>query len=216
MSEEPGSITRWIDGLVAGDSAASQAVWERFHQRLLAVARTKLSGLSAEASEEDCVQNAFHSFFRRTSKGQFEDLKDRNSLWRLLVVITARKSIDQIRRSSRGHAKKNQSDSGTRSVPVSMFSQVGDHPGEDLDALLSREPDPEFAAEVAEEFQTLMNALIDPSLQRVAQMKMDGFTYDEIAAELDCSRRSVARKLESIRCIWQQKSVGEHDQQTLD
>jgi DNA-binding CsgD family transcriptional regulator len=36
----------------------------------------------------------------------------------------------------------------------------------------------------------------------VAVWKMEGLTTDEVAARLDCSRRTVARKLETIRIIW--------------
>ena len=42
--------------------------------------------------EEDIVQNAFHSFFQGVANGRFlSQLDDRDNLWRLLVVITARK-----------------------------------------------------------------------------------------------------------------------------
>ena len=41
------------------------------------------------------VQNAFHSFFRGVAAGRFPQLDDRDNLWRLLVVITARKALDQ-------------------------------------------------------------------------------------------------------------------------
>ena len=44
--------------------------------------------------------------------------------------------------------------------------------------------------------------LADDTLRSVAVWKMEGFTADEIAERLDCSRRSVARKLETIRITW--------------
>jgi excisionase family DNA binding protein len=34
---------------------------------------------------------------------------------------------------------------------------------------------------------------------------MEGLTTDEIAERLGCSRRTVARKLETIRIIWSQE-----------
>ena len=64
------------------------------------------------------------------------------------------------------------------------------------------EPTPEFAAQVAEEYQRLLDLLGDESLRQVAVWKMEGLTNDEIAGRLDCSRRTVARKLETIRIIW--------------
>ena len=57
-------------------------------------------------------------------------------------------------------------------------------------------------AQVAEEYERLLEALGDESLRRVAVWKMDGLTNDEIAEQLECSRRTIARKLETIRIIW--------------
>jgi DNA-binding CsgD family transcriptional regulator len=47
----------------------------------------------------------------------------------------------------------------------------------------------------------------DESLCQVAVCKMEGCTNDEIAERLDCSRRTVARKLETIRIIWSKESA---------
>src|SRR5437588_10565585 len=96
MSSE-GSVTRWVTALKDGDAAAAQAIWERYHRRLVALARDKLRAARRRtADEEDVVQNAFHSFFAGVSKGRFPRLDDRDNLWRLLVVITARKALDQL------------------------------------------------------------------------------------------------------------------------
>jgi DNA-binding NarL/FixJ family response regulator len=64
------------------------------------------------------------------------------------------------------------------------------------------EPTPEFAAQVAEEYERLLALLGDETLRRVAVWKMEGLTNNEIAGRLDISRRTVARKLETIRIIW--------------
>src|SRR5438270_2225518 len=101
-----GSVTRWVTALKDGDAAAAQAIWERYHGRLVALAREKLRAARRRtADEEDVVQNAFHSFFQGLARGRFPQLGDRDNLWRLLVVITARKALDQIayeRRKCRG------------------------------------------------------------------------------------------------------------------
>jgi DNA-directed RNA polymerase specialized sigma24 family protein len=67
---------------------------------------------------------------------------------------------------------------------------------------MGEEPTPEFAAQVAEEYQRLLDLLGEDSLRQVAILKMEGCTNDEVAERLDCSRRTVARKLETIRIIW--------------
>jgi hypothetical protein len=45
--------------------------------------------------------SAFTSFCRRAGKGQFPDLKDRDGLWALLVVLTARKAADLVKHQHR-------------------------------------------------------------------------------------------------------------------
>ena len=67
---------------------------------------------------------------------------------------------------------------------------------------MGEEPTPEFAAQVAEEYERLLELLAEESLRPVAVWKMEGLTADEIADRLACSRRTVARKLEAIRVIW--------------
>src|SRR5436309_16000263 len=94
-----GSVSRWVTALKGGDVAAAQPIWERYHRRLVGLAREKLrSARRPEADEEDVVQSAFHSFFRGVSRDRFPQLGDRDNLWRLPVVITARKAIDQLAR----------------------------------------------------------------------------------------------------------------------
>ncbi len=132
--------------------------------------------------------SAFDSFVRNAEKGRFPQLTDRDGLWRLLVVITARKAAHLLR--DQGRQKRG----GT--------AAVGGSEEECLDLVLSREPNPEFAAEVAEECQRLLRQLDDGDLESVAVWRMEGYTVEEIAARLGCAPRSVKRKLQLIRGIW--------------
>jgi RNA polymerase sigma factor (sigma-70 family) len=197
MSSE-GSVTRWITALKGGDAAAAQPLWERYYRRLVSLARQKLqSARRRGADEEDVVQNAFHSFFQGVARGRFPQLHDRDNLWRLLVVITARKALDQI---AREYSKRR----GGGTVQGESWISSG-HPRWDeaaIDQVVGEEPTPAFAAQVAEQYHRLLDLLGDASLRRVAVWKMEGLTNDEIADRLDCSRRTVARKLETIRIIW--------------
>jgi DNA-binding NarL/FixJ family response regulator len=67
---------------------------------------------------------------------------------------------------------------------------------------VGEEPTPVVAAQVAEEYERLLGRLGDEGLCQVAVGKMEGLANDEIAQRLGCSRRTVARKLETIRIIW--------------
>jgi RNA polymerase sigma factor (sigma-70 family) len=192
-----GSITRWLTALKGGDAAAAQPLWERYHRQLIALARRKLAlSRRREADEEDVVQNAFHSFFRGVTGGRFPQLHDRDNLWRLLVVLTARKALDQVAYEHRERR------SGTSAGQSPLSSGRAEHDAAALERIVGDEPTPEFAAQVAEECERLLDRLADDTLRQVALWKMEGFTNEEIGGRLDCSRRTVARKLETIRLIW--------------
>jgi RNA polymerase sigma factor (sigma-70 family) len=193
-----GSVTRWVTALKGGDLAAAQPLWERYHRRLVALARQKLRAARRRAAdEEDVVQSAFHSFFEGVARGRFPQLNDRDNLWRLLVVITARKALDQL-----AHEHSLRQGGGALQGESRIYPVGAEWDTAAIEQVVGEEPTPEFAAQVAEQYQRLLDLLGDESLQRVAVWKMEGLTNDEVAARLDCSRRTVARKLETIRIIW--------------
>ena len=68
--------------------------------------------------------------------------------------------------------------------------------------LVDRSPAPDFALEVAEESQILLDRLSDSILRTIAVWKMEGYTTEEIATKLGCVPRTVERKLQVIRKLW--------------
>jgi RNA polymerase sigma factor (sigma-70 family) len=199
-SDGEGSVTRWIGDLKSGGHSAAQHLWERYFQRLVRLARKTLRDdrrARTVEDEEDAALSAFDSFCRAVDRGRFPRLTDRNDLWRLLVVLTVRKAIDQIER--RGAARRG----GDRRVGDVYPPGGGDDLGGDpLDRLLSSEPTPEFAAMVAEEHRRLRAALGDAALCRVLDLRLEGCTREEIAAEMGCAVATVKRRLETIRQTW--------------
>src|SRR5271157_3764998 len=88
-------VTHWIGQLRAGDPVAAQQLWEGYFRRLVGLARGKLRGTSRRAAdEEDVALSAFDSFCRGVEGGRFPQLKDRDGLWALLVLMTVRKAAD--------------------------------------------------------------------------------------------------------------------------
>ena len=74
--------------------------------------------------------------------------------------------------------------------------------GSSVLGLISHEPDPATAAEVAEEYTRLLERLNDPTLRRIAVWKMEGHTNEDIAARLGCALATVERRLRLIRKTW--------------
>jgi len=183
-----GSVTDWLGRLKAGDPAAPQQLWERYFLRLVALARTKLrSHRRRDADEEDVALSAFDTFCRNAEQGRFPQLLDREGLWRLLVIITARKAAHHLRDEN-----TQKRGGGAQTTPV-------------LEGLLSREPSPEFAAEFADECRRLLALLQDAELTSVALQRMDGYTIEEIAQKLGYAPRSIKRKLRLIRNAWEKE-----------
>ena len=188
---DDGSVTRWIAGVRGGDPAAVERLWERFFPRLVGLARARLRGTARlAADEEDVALSALDSFCRRAGEGRYPHLADRDDLWRLLVVITARKAGHLVRDQSR------QKRGGAARPDASELTPEG---------VLGRDPTPEFAAQVAEEYQRLMAALGDPEVQTVARMRMEGYTVEEIAGQLGRVPRTIKRWLQLIRRIWNEE-----------
>jgi DNA-directed RNA polymerase specialized sigma24 family protein len=183
MSSE-GSVTGWIGQAQCGEQDAIQKLWERYFHRLVGLARARLSGVPRRAAdEEDVALSAFDSFCRGAERGQYPALHSRDSLWRLLVTLTVRKSQHLVRASS----------TQKRSGPEAEA---------DIELVLSREPSPALAAEFAEECRRLLGQLADRTLQSIAVWKMEGHTNKEIAATLGCAPSTVERRLQLIRQIW--------------
>jgi DNA-directed RNA polymerase specialized sigma24 family protein len=187
-----GSVSHWIHLLRDGDHAGAQPLWDRYFRQLEALARGKLGGRALAGSDaEDIALSAIQSVFRGLENGRFPKLSDRDNLIRLLVVVTARKVAHRIRDE---RCRK-------RGGDMAQVQEVS------LEDVIGREPTPEFAAEVAEESDRLLDLLGRNDLRRVALWKLEGFTNDEIAEKLGCAPRSVDRKVRLIRSLWERETL---------
>jgi DNA-directed RNA polymerase specialized sigma24 family protein len=192
-----GSVTHWIHLVAAGDHEAVGPLWQRYFPLLVNRARAALRGKPcAHADAEDVALSALDSFCRNAQQGRFPRLEDRHDLWRLLLVLTARKAAhlvrDELRQKRGGRRVVNQTD---------LIGADGDGESELADTI-GREPTPAFAAQVAEEYQRLLDRLGDADLRAIAVWQMEGYQVEEIAAKLGRSPRTVARKLAVIRDRW--------------
>jgi DNA-directed RNA polymerase specialized sigma24 family protein len=183
-------ISHWIARLKASDQAAAQPLWECYFERLVRLARARLSPGGA-VDGEDIALSAFRSFCRGAAAGRFPNLSDRHDLVRLLFFITAQKVCDH----SEHHQALKRGGGAAHAEGVCLDEVVGD------------EPTPEFAAMMAEQVQRLLALLDDATLRDIALWKMEGFTNEEIAARLGCALKTVSNKLKLIRRKWERESA---------
>jgi DNA-directed RNA polymerase specialized sigma24 family protein len=194
----PGSVTAWIEQLKAGDTAAATPLWQGYFRRLVGLARQRLGAAPrGVGDEEDVALSAFASFCQAAARGRFPRLDDRDDLWQVLMMLTARKAINHIEREC---SQKR----GGRMARVTARGDAAGGLGADAQAALQAPgPTPEFAAEVAEEFRRRLHALGDDELRRVVVDKLEGYTSEEIAARHNWSLGRVERKLRLIRKTWE-------------
>jgi DNA-directed RNA polymerase specialized sigma24 family protein len=193
----PGSVANWLAQLKEGDSAGAQALWERYFPRMVALARKRLHGARRrEADEEDVALSAFDTFCRGAVQGRFPQLADRDDLWRVLVVLTARKALDLLTRQGRlkhGGGKL----TGESALDTGASGAWG------IEQVVGHEPTPAFAAQVAEEYRRLLDRLGDDELRAIAVGKMEGYTNEQLAERLGCALATVERRLRVIRKSWE-------------
>jgi RNA polymerase sigma factor (sigma-70 family) len=191
------SVTLWVERLAAGDPAAADRIWRRYYERLVRFARHKLAGADRRASdEEDLAQSVFGSFFRAATSGRYPKLNDRDALWRLLLVITSRKAASRVRYEL---AQKRQGEVGESAMWAAGPQDVAGG----IDQVLGSEPSPEVAAIAEEQCERLLEILGDEMLRRIAVLRLEGFTVDEIADRLGRAPGTIHRKLALIREKWQ-------------
>jgi RNA polymerase sigma-70 factor (ECF subfamily) len=178
-----------------GDQDAARKIVERYLDRLLHLARTRISQrLASRVDPEDIVQSVFRTFFVRLKDGRFV-FADQDDLCKLLMRITLHKTLRQV--AFHKAAKRD----------PSMEVERGEHHHEQLLALLDREPTPEAAVAFLDQLEHFFGRL-EPLQRQILEMRMQGFTNDEIAARLDLRyERKVRRVLERIRELAEEEGL---------
>jgi len=192
-------VTCWLRQLEAGDQDAARLLWQRYYRELVELARARLGQTPRRiADEEDVALSVLRCLCEGAARGQFAAVVNRQELWQLLATITIRKVIDHQRLLK----KKKRGGGRVRGDSVLKASD-GDGWGVGFDEILGDAATPEVLAIAAEEYQRLMRVLDDDRLRTIAQCKLEGHQNEEIAARLGLACRSIERKLQRIRQIWE-------------
>jgi RNA polymerase sigma-70 factor (ECF subfamily) len=184
-----GSFQALIERLRDGSDDAAAEIFRVYAGRLIALARTRLDrypGIRRKVDAEDVLQSVFKSFFQRQAKGQF-DLKDRDSLWGLLVVMTLRKVSRKVKRY---HGREHD----VRKEIGSPWD--GSDPGS-WEAI-APEPTPAEAAVLADTVEQLMSGL-DERDRKILTLRLQGCTAREIGDEVGLTQYTVEAVLKRVR-----------------
>jgi RNA polymerase sigma factor (sigma-70 family) len=194
-----GSVTRLIQLLCSDDTVerdlAARLIWRRYFRDLLELARKNLNRrIRRREDEEDVLQSMYKSFCLRQQRGEF-DLAGRDALWKLLVTITLRKARNAAKKQTR-----DKRDVAREQTIAERDEWESAHWA--LEQMDAAGPSPAEAAVLNEALERRLEALADPELRQIALWRLEGYTNREIADLLDCTERSVERRLERIRSKW--------------
>lgn len=194
-----GSVSIWIQQAKEGDEEAAHELWNRYFHRLVGFAHKKMSGMKRRSQdEEDMAICALSSFLHDAQRGRYPDLNDRDGLWPLLATITERKVINQYEKE---RALKR---GGGNVRGESIFVNAGqDDQARGIEGFAAPSAGEDFSEALCAECNDMLTALEDETLQLIARRRLEGFSNEEIASELGCVRRTIERKLERIRGIWE-------------
>lgn len=187
--------------------AAENELWQQFVGPMRRIARSKMRGGGwPVADEEDVAISVFRVFFKGVRDGRFDSLVSSGQTQALLTRLTIDKTIDLIRFHKaqrrcpveKSYSTNEDGTPGSRSMvarsplPLHMQSQMAD----------KREYPADAIAEWKDELNRLIVMLSEQTLQQIVTLKLQGYSNDEIAAELGCVTRTVERKLQMIRKFW--------------
>lgn len=172
----------------AGDDAAATELFDRYLSRLIGLAKKRLSPMLARRVDpEDVVQSAYRSFFAGAQEGRFE-LSRSGDLWRLLAAIT----LNKLRTQAKRHTAKKRTVTNEQSLAANS-SLMGVSPEQ-----IDREPGPDEAVALAEQLERTMRGL-KPIERQMLELRLQSYTIDEIADQVERSERTVRRLLERLK-----------------
>jgi RNA polymerase sigma-70 factor, ECF subfamily len=161
---------------------AARVIFERFSNRLIALARGRLSGpLQNRVDPESVVQSAYRSFFRGADADRFA-YDAWEDLWGLLTILTLRKCfarVDYFLADKRNVNRESPIDGGS----VQSTDRI---------ELAAAEPSAAEAAMLSDLVEQLMTSLSDRE-REVAQLLLQRHTVREISVIVKMSERTVSR-----------------------
>jgi RNA polymerase sigma factor (sigma-70 family) len=175
-----------------GDQRAAEQLFTRYVDRLVPLARRRISQrLASRVDPEDVVQSVFRTFFGGLKEGRF-DIQSQDDLCKLLMRITIHKTLRHI--AFHKAAKRDPSQE-------TIQSEEGQ---EQLIQLLGREPTPDDAVAFLDQLEHLLSRL-GPQERQILEMRLQGYSNEDIAAKLGIYDRKIRRLFERVRGLAEQE-----------
>jgi RNA polymerase sigma-70 factor (ECF subfamily) len=194
MSEPAADGKNFADLWLQESDEAARYLFENYGERLMALARRRISPrLASRVDPEDILQSVFRTFFGRLKDGRFQ-IDNPDDLLKLLVRITIHKTLRQI--AFHRAAKRDPQQEAAQS----------DQAQDQLLGVHGREPDPEVAITFVDQLDHLLGKL-GPQERQILEMRLQGYSNDEIAEKLNIYDRKIRRVFERIRGLAEQEGL---------
>ena len=89
------AVTSWVAALRSGDEVAASRLWNYMEGRLLKLGRRHLVSKTTY-DEDDLALSAFHALCDAIQDGRYQELGDRNEIWRVLSTIALNKFRNRV------------------------------------------------------------------------------------------------------------------------
>jgi RNA polymerase sigma-70 factor (ECF subfamily) len=163
-----------------GDKEAAADLYKRYARRVLGLARKSITGrLQSRLDAEDIVQSVFRMFFT-AARGSAYDIPATADLWNLISVI----ALNKIRAMAAFHR------AAKRDVRMTAALHL------DVPARSTKGP---WGLQMS---QAVIQEALDslPERQRqILELRLQSYTVEEISQQLQRSKRTVERNLQSAR-----------------
>ena len=169
-------LAQYVQGSPSETVAASIEIHDRYLNRLIALAQNRLLGvLKSKVDPDDIAQEVFVAFFAMADRDEVK-WKERGDLWRLLAGIAINKVKQQFERYST--LKRDLRAESQWAVTVEVGDQDVTELAELVDHVLSSEK---------------------PLVTKILNLRLAGFSFEEIAERVGRSTRTVRRLLEGLK-----------------
>jgi RNA polymerase sigma-70 factor (ECF subfamily) len=175
-----------------GSESAAAELFNRYVSRLLGVARRRIGErMNSRLDPEDVVQSVFRTFFTRLKNDQFE-FADDDDLSKLLVRITLHKTLRQI-----AFHRAARRDPGQEAVQGELSRQ-------EIMQVMTREPTPATVVTFMDQLDHFLGRLTTEE-QQILTLRLQGYSTDEIAGQINSYDRKVRRVLERVKALVQKE-----------
>jgi DNA-directed RNA polymerase specialized sigma24 family protein len=181
-----GSVSNWIAQVKAGDELALAKLHQRYWPALVGLARQRLQGSPIPSDEEDIAQQAFLGFYHAVKSQRVPRLENRHQFLALLSHIISCKACNQVT-----HELTARKGGGRVQQGSAMMRLAQDSANSPLEEAILKDCYQKYVGDIPE------------NLRPCAELFLQGYSRQEIAAQIGRADRTVDRKLVLLRQYWQ-------------